>query len=72
MSFSISFQAKRAELPEKLQSASAPESVKEFIRSAADSLKSHESVSVSAYGHLHDGTPGNYEPSSCTIEVKPA
>jgi hypothetical protein len=72
MSFSVSFKSPPADVSTTLESHSAPEPVKEFLRLAASALSKHEMVSVSAYGHLHDGTPGNYEPSSCTIEVKPA
>jgi len=73
MSFSISFKSPPADVAATLQSNSAPECVKQFIQLAADSLAAkHELISVSAYGHLHDGTAGNYEPSNCTIEVKPA
>lgn len=71
MSFSISFKSAPADVPTTLESHSAPECIKEFIRQAA-SVSKREKLSVSAYGHLHNGNEGNYEPSTCTIEIKPA
>lgn len=71
MSFSFQFQCNRSEVEGKLSSEKAPDSVKEFVRTAAASLKS-DSVAVSCHGHLHDGSEHDYKVSNVTIEVKPA
>lgn len=71
MSFSVSFSSPPAEVATTLENHSAPECVKDFIRQAA-AVSKRKRISVYAYGHLHDGSEGNYEPSGCTIEIKPA
>jgi hypothetical protein len=76
MSFSASFTSNTEDVRQELESRgdckNVPESVKEFIRQSAAALAKHDRVAVSAYGHLHSGEEGNYEPCTATINVSPS
>jgi len=71
MSFSFQFECAVEQVPEKLaEQHGVPDSVQDFVRAGAAALKSGN-VFVKGYGHLHDGTEGNYKTTSATIEVSP-
>lgn len=73
MSFSYNKQSPNAaEAKTDLEASTLPMPVRDFMHAAIDATKFGErAVSVNCYGHLHDGAEGNYEVSSCTIDVHP-
>ncbi len=72
MSFNFQDSGTREELAHKVQQDPAlPQSVKDFILRAVDVLKA-DKMSVRAYGHLHDGSDGNYNVSTANLDIRPA
>lgn len=52
---------------------SLPDTIKEYLKEGVNNLaKNVTHVHVKAYGHLHDGTSGNYPITNATIEVAQA
>lgn len=70
MSFSFQHEGAKDEVATKVKAENAPRSVKAFIEEALANVAT-ERVFVKAYGHLHDGTEGNYKVSTANIEVRP-